>query len=260
MYREAILSFVAALAIPVVGLISGRVVGDFFLREDLIGWVGAVTGVLVYALALASSYSHLRHYYRRFEPPGVRASWALALAIEVATFYMSFAYVVIQSPWAFWGSLIGAFVVFWGNFFSMYEARKHVLGAVSAPVNTVAPETHLVSFVPQQPMPAQGVSAMVEETEVSEVRQSVRTIKTKAQPTSRSSENQELDSLDRQVLALAATEEFIGPSVISRRLTLAKSSAASLLKRLEKQGLLMKVAEGYRLSGRPGQATYQATD
>jgi ribosomal protein S25 len=257
MYREIILSLVAALALPVVGLVSGRVVGDFFLREDMIGWIGAVFGVLVYALALGSSYSHLRYYYRRFEPPGVRASWALALAIEVATFYMSFAYVVIQSPWAFWGSLIGAFVVFWGNFFSMYDARKLISGAVSAPINTIVPEKQ-ISFVPHQPMPVQNMNAMVEETEVSEVRQSVRTIKTKAQPSPGG--DQELDSLDRQVLALAATEEFIGPSVISRRLTLAKSSAASLLRRLEKQGLLMKVAEGYRLSTKAGQVIHQATD
>ncbi|GEM82198.1 winged helix-turn-helix domain-containing protein [Meiothermus hypogaeus] len=117
------LSVIAALALPVVGLITGRVVGDFFLRGDLIGATGAAFGVLVYALALASSYSHLRHYYKGYEAQGVRASWALALAVEVATFYMSFAYVVIHSAWAFWGSLIGAFVVFWGNLSSMYEAR-----------------------------------------------------------------------------------------------------------------------------------------
>lgn len=117
------LSVIAALALPVVGLITGRVVGDFFLRGDLIGATGAAFGVLVYALALASSYSHLRHYYKGYGAQGVRASWALALAVEVATFYMSFAYVVIHSAWAFWGSLIGAFVVFWGNLSSMYEAR-----------------------------------------------------------------------------------------------------------------------------------------
>jgi len=137
-WQAALLSLIAALALPVVGLITGRVVGDFFLevfaprssRGDLIGAVGAGFGVLVYALALASSYSHLRHYYRGYEAQGVRASWALALAVEVATFYMSFAYVVIHSPWAFWGSLIGAFVVFWANFSSMYEARIERAGDI----------------------------------------------------------------------------------------------------------------------------------
>lgn len=128
MYWNAFtLSVIAALALPVVGLITGRVVGDFFLRGDLIGAIGAGFGVLVYALALASSYSHLRHYYKGYEAQGVRASWALALAVEVATFYMSFSYVVIHSAWAFWGSLIGAFVVFWGNLSSMYEARVELL-------------------------------------------------------------------------------------------------------------------------------------
>lgn len=128
MYWNAFtLSVIAALALPVVGLITGRVVGDFFLRGDLIGAIGAGFGVLVYALAHASSYSHLRHYYKGYEAQGVRASWALALAVEVATFYMSFSYVVIHSAWAFWGSLIGAFVVFWGNLSSMYEARVELL-------------------------------------------------------------------------------------------------------------------------------------
>jgi len=91
-WNTVLLSLIAALALPVVGLVTGRVVGDFFLRGDLIGAVGAGFGVLVYALALASSYSHLRHYYQGYEAYGVRASWALALAVEVATFYMSFAY------------------------------------------------------------------------------------------------------------------------------------------------------------------------
>lgn len=81
-WKAVALSVIAALALPVVGLITGRVVGDFFLRGDVIGMVGASFGVLVYALALASSYSHLRHYYRGYEAQGVRASRALALAVE----------------------------------------------------------------------------------------------------------------------------------------------------------------------------------
>lgn len=206
-WKAALLSVIAALALPVVGLITGRVVGDFFLRGDLTGAVGAAFGVLVYALALASSYSHLRHYYRGYEAQGVRASWALALAVEVATFYMSFSHVVIHSAWAFWGSLIGAFVVFWGNLSSMYEARLERARAVQAapdgralvgeaPAPAVrAPAGGEEPIAQTQPLRATRGAAQARpqyeaiflaaeavETEVSRVRQSVRAVKAAVPP------------------------------------------------------------------------------
>lgn len=210
-WQAALLSLIAALALPVVGLVTGRVVGDFFLevfaprssRGDLIGAVGAGFGVLVYALALASSYSHLRHYYRGYEAQGVRASWALALAVEVATFYMSFAYVVIHSPWAFWGSLIGAFVVFWGNFSSMYEARIERAGdtdlrgeaatqparasvVAASPVGEHLEAAQLHGAFPEQTLQA-FVSAEAVETRISQVRQEVRAVRKTDDPLSRQS-------------------------------------------------------------------------
>jgi uncharacterized membrane protein len=202
------LSVIAALALPVVGLITGRVVGDFFLRGDLIGATGAAFGVLVYALALASSYSHLRHYYKGYEAQGVRASWALALAVEVATFYMSFSYVVIHSAWAFWGSLIGAFVVFWGNLSSMYEARVQTATLrASSSVASFPGDSRVVDKAPaasEEPVvqaqpfraavdPVQErsqyeailetlLSAEAVETKISQVRQSVRAVQTATVP------------------------------------------------------------------------------
>jgi uncharacterized membrane protein len=202
------LSVIAALALPVVGLITGRVVGDFFLRGDLIGATGAAFGVLVYALALASSYSHLRHYYKGYEAQGVRASWALALAVEVATFYMSFSYVAIHSAWAFWGSLIGAFVVFWGNLSSMYEARVQTATLrASSSVASFPGDSRVVDKAPaasEEPVvqaqpfraavdPVQErsqyeailetlLSAEAVETKISQVRQSVRAVQTATVP------------------------------------------------------------------------------
>ncbi|GIW28895.1 MAG: hypothetical protein KatS3mg070_2258 [Meiothermus sp.] len=207
-WKAALLSVIAALALPVVGLITGRVVGDFFLRGDLTGAVGAAFGVLVYALALASSYSHLRHYYRGYEAQGVRASWALALAVEVATFYMSFSYVVIHSAWAFWGSLIGAFVVFWGNLSSMYEARVQTATLrASSSVASFPGDSRVVDKAPaasEEPVvqaqpfraavdPVQErsqyeailetlLSAEAVETKISQVRQSVRAVQTATVP------------------------------------------------------------------------------
>jgi len=106
---------IAAAAMPVVGFITGKVVGEASDRAPLLAW----TGVVVYAVALAASYAHLRHYYARFDAKGVRASPFIAFAVEAATFYLSFASVVLGSAWALWGSLIGAGVVFWGNLTSM---------------------------------------------------------------------------------------------------------------------------------------------
>lgn len=106
---------IAAAAMPVVGFITGKVVGEAASKAPLLAGVG----VVVYAVALAASYAHLRHYYARFDGEGVRASPFIAFAVEVATFYLSFASVVLGSAWALWGSLIGAGVVFWGNLTSM---------------------------------------------------------------------------------------------------------------------------------------------
>lgn len=269
-WNAALLSVIAALALPVVGLVTGRVVGDFFLRGDLIGAVGAAFGVLVYALALASSYSHLRHYYRGYEAQGVRASWALALAVEVATFYMSFSYVVIHSAWAFWGSLIGAFVVFWGNLSSMYEARLERARAVQAPPDDRAPvgEAPGAGAILETLLAAEAV-----ETEVSRVRQSVRAVvATTPRPEAGSEplpdqavpihQDCSLSEADREVLRLAALGP-VGPSGLSRALGIAKSSAGDRLKRLERMGLLVKRGSSYVPTSHAqaflegGQALYQ---
>ncbi|MCX7741443.1 MAG: transcriptional regulator [Meiothermus sp.] len=275
-WNTVLLSLIAALALPVVGLVTGRVVGDFFLRGDLIGAVGAGFGVLVYALALASSYSHLRHYYQGYEAQGVRASWALALAVEVATFYMSFAYVVIHSPWAFWGSLIGAFVVFWGNFSSMYEARTGRLSGETA-AQPARAEAALHGVFPEQTLQA-FVSAEAVETRISQVRQEVRavskqspggpvhptgdeplprrtvyeehpevrpvTLPTHEEHEATSGQDFPLSEADQEVLRLAAAGP-VGPSSVSRALGIAKSSASDRLRRLERLGLLVKQGSSY---------------
>jgi hypothetical protein len=259
-WQAVLLSVIAALALPVVGLITGRVVGDFFLRGDLTGALGAGFGVLVYALALASSYSHLRHYYRGYEAQGVRASWALALAVEVATFYMSFSYVVIRSPWAFWGSLIGAFVVFWGNLSSMYEARLERAGSDEA----------RAQFVPHDSERSPYLEALLSaETVETTVKQAVRAVSRIASPNSDGSlqdgreavilppqDNHEppperqdelpLSEVDQELLRLAAAGP-VGPSSVSRALGIAKSSAGDRLRRLERMGLLVKQGSSYRL-------------
>jgi len=275
-WNTVLLSLIAALALPVVGLVTGRVVGDFFLRGDLIGAVGAGFGVLVYALALASSYSHLRHYYQGYEAQGVRASWALALAVEVATFYMSFAYVVIHSPWAFWGSLIGAFVVFWGNFSSMYEARTGRLSGETT-AQPVRAEAALHGAFPEQTLAF--VSAEAVETRISQVRQEVRAVskqspggpvhRTGDEPLPRQTVYEEhpevrpvtlptqegheaptreadfpLSEAEQEVLRLAAAGP-VGPSSVSRVLGIAKSSASDRLRRLERLGLLVKQGSSY---------------
>ena len=266
-WNTVLLSLIAALALPVVGLVTGRVVGDFFLRGDLIGAVGAGFGVLVYALALASSYSHLRHYYQGYEAQGVRASWALALAVEVATFYMSFAYVVIHSPWAFWGSLIGAFVVFWGNFSSMYEARTGRLSGETT-AQPVRAEAALHGAFPEQTLAF--VSAEAVETRISQVRQEVRAVRkmddtpsgrmanatvhrTRDEPLplptqegheATSGQDFPLSAADQEVLRLAAAGP-VGPSSVSRALGIAKSSASDRLRRLERLGLLVKRGSSY---------------
>jgi uncharacterized membrane protein len=254
-WNTVLLSLIAALALPVVGLVTGRVVGDFFLRGDLIGAVGAGFGVLVYALALASSYSHLRHYYQGYEAQGVRASWALALAVEVATFYMSFAYVVIQSPWAFWG------------------ARTGRLETTAQPARA---EAALHGAFPEQTLAF--VSAEAVETRISQVRQEVRAVskqspggpvhRTGDEPLPRQTVYEEhpevrpvtlptqegheatsgqdfpLSEADQEVLRLAAAGP-VGPSSVSRALGIAKSSASDRLRRLERMGLLVRQGSSY---------------
>lgn len=206
----------------------------------------------------------------------MRASWALAVAVEVATFYMSFSYVVIQSPWAFWGSLIGAFVVFWGNLSSMYEARMERLRAVNAPsANEDSPAKEKpgvrVQAEPIQTGPMKERSQYVfktllaaeeVETKISQVRQSVRAVAAKVPPRSEplpeasqlaeDEAGQEstllLAESDKEVLRLA-TLGPVGPSGISRALGIAKSSAGDRLKKLERMGLLVKDSSGYVLTG-----------
>lgn len=127
---------IAAAAMPVAGFITGKVVGEAMAKFPLLAGVG----VAVYAVALAASYAHLRHYYARFDGEGVRASPFIAFAVEVATFYLSFASVVLESRWALWGSLIGAGVVFWGNLTSMSLGLAERKRGVDARVNREAPE------------------------------------------------------------------------------------------------------------------------
>lgn len=159
-FAAAFQALAAALALPVVGMLTGRVVGDYFVRGELLGLIGLVLGVLAYLIALASSYDHLRYFYQSFEPPGVRNSWALALAIEVATFYMSFSYVILGSTWALWGSILGAFIVFWGNFNSMvegrllrHEARRREMEREQAPTAEALPQPALQTPPPAKPSP-----------------------------------------------------------------------------------------------------------
>lgn len=117
---------IAALALPVSGFVIGKVVGDYALHPH--AWmarVGAGIGLGVYLFTLLASYRHLRHWFHGFEPEHLNASATLAAAVEVATFYMSVTSVILPSAWAFAGSLVGAFVVFWGNLQSMASSRQH---------------------------------------------------------------------------------------------------------------------------------------
>lgn len=124
---------IAALALPVSGFVIGKVVGDYFVHANFwMARIGGGTGLLVYVFTLLASYKHLRNFFHTFEPENVKASHTLAIAVEVATFYMSVSAVIMNSIWAFWGGIIGAFVVFWGNFQSMSKvARQHARKAAS---------------------------------------------------------------------------------------------------------------------------------
>ncbi|BCZ93237.1 hypothetical protein TthAA37_24260 (plasmid) [Thermus thermophilus] len=224
---------IAAAAMPVVGFITGKVVGEAASKAPLL----AGAGVVVYAVALAASYAHLRHYYARFDGEGVRASPFIALAVEVATFYLSFASVVLGSAWALWGSLIGAGVVFWGNLTSMSLGLAERKRGVDARVN--GEETVRVrakeavngvkagnagapaAFPVGEPQEANGVVNAVEP------RREGKTERTLPVPL----EEEELSLLE-------ALEVPKGPSALARELGWPKSTVAKRLQRLVSRGLV----------------------
>lgn len=198
---------IAAAAMPVVGFITGKVVGEAMAKFPLL----AVVGVVVYAVALAASYAHLRHYYARFDGEGVRASPFIAFAVEVATFYLSFASVVLESRWALWGSLIGAGVVFWGNLTSMSLG----LAERKRGVDTRAP-----AAFPVEPQEVNGAVNAVEPR---------REEREEALPV----------PLEKEELSLlGALEVPKGPSALARELGWPKSTVAKRLQRLVSRGLV----------------------
>jgi len=219
---------IAAAAMPVVGFITGKVVGEASKAEPLL----AGMGVVVYAIALAASYAHLRHYYSRFDAPGVRASPFIAFAVELATFYLSFASVVLESRWALVGSLIGAGVVFWGNLTSMALGLAYRAGAeakegaeVHAPKAAPAPREEAL---PRRALDGESGPATVE-AEVGGL---------------------ELDERDQRLFqALRAGPK--GPSVLARELGVSPSTVLYRLKRLESLGLVEKADGVYRLKETP---------
>jgi DNA-binding transcriptional ArsR family regulator len=221
---------IAAAAMPVVGFITGKVVGEASKAEPLL----AGMGVVVYAIALAASYAHLRHYYSRFDAPGVRASPFIAFAVELATFYLSFASVVLESRWALFGSLIGAGVVFWGNLTSMALGLAYRAGAeakegaeVHAPKVAPAPREEAL---PHRVLNGEsGPAGEAVEGEVGGL---------------------ELDERDRRLFrALRAGPK--GPSVLARELGVSPSTVLYRLKRLEGLGLVEKADGVYRLKETP---------
>ena len=221
---------IAAAAMPVVGFITGKVVGEASKAEPLL----AGMGVVVYAIALAASYAHLRHYYSRFDAPGVRASPFIAFAVELATFYLSFASVVLESRWALFGSLIGAGVVFWGNLTSMALGLAYRAGAEAKEVA----EVHAPKVAPaprEEALPHRvlnGESGPAGEAVEAEV------------------EGLELDERDQRLFqALRAGPK--GPSVLARELGVSPSTVLYRLKRLEGLGLVKKADGVYRLKETP---------
>lgn len=222
---------IAAAAMPVVGFITGKVVGEASKAEPLL----AGMGVVVYAIALAASYAHLRHYYSRFDAPGVRASPFIAFAVELATFYLSFASVVLESRWALFGSLIGAGVVFWGNLTSMALGLAYRAGAeakegaeVHAPKVAPAPREEAL---PHRVLNGEsGPAGEAVEAEVGGL--------------------EALDERDQRLFqALRAGPK--GPSVLARELGVSPSTVLYRLKRLEGLGLVEKADGVYRLKETP---------
>lgn len=206
---------IAAAAMPVVGFITGKVVGEASDKVPFLAWIG----VGVYAVALAASYAHLRHYYARFDSPGVRASPFIALAVEVATFYLSFASVVLGSSWALWGSLVGASVVFWGNFTSMSLGLSQVpeVSLAAPPVQPGVGGSFGVKG-PQSGPKADRLDWTPVDREVDHGADQV---------------GQEVDHALLEALASPK-----GPSALARELSLPKSTVIRRLKRLVDLGLV----------------------
>lgn len=216
---------IAAAAMPVVGFITGKVVGEAASKAPLL----AGAGVVVYAVALAASYAHLRHYYARFDGEGVRASPFIALAVEVATFYLSFASVVLGSEWALWGSLIGAGVVFWGNLTSMSLGLAERKRGVDARANGEAQEETGVPWERDEAVDGveAGNAGAPAAFPVGEPRREGKTENTLPVPL----EEEELSLLE-------ALEVPKGPSALARELGWPKSTVAKRLQRLVSRGLV----------------------
>ncbi len=236
---------IAAAAMPVVGFITGKVVGEASDRVPVLAWMG----VVVYATALAASYAHLRHYYARFDAEGVRAAPFIAFAVEAATFYLSFASVVLGSAWALWGSLVGAGVVFWGNLTSMGLGLKERVAAEAEGRRAEALDPRLSAerafrgrSVPSPslgngdgtdgvptpfPVEREGGTAWVRETP----------------PMNGVDEERELARL------LEALSSPKGPSALARELSWPKSTVARRLKRLVDLGLVQSDGGVYRRTG-----------
>lgn len=197
---------IAAAAMPVVGFITGKVVGEASERAPFLAW----TGVVVYAIALAASYAHLRHYYARFDAHGVKAAPFIAFAVEAATFYLSFASVVLESAWALWGSLVGAGVVFWGNLTSMS------MGLVQT---TQGGDRH-------------SMGERVGWGPSSTAREAKEVEREAAPPAEEAPEEADLRRI------LEALSRPMGPSALSRETGLPKSTVARKLRRLVEMGLV----------------------